>query len=308
MLRRHADGAFWLGRYVERAESTARMVDVHYHWGLESNAGLPSVEWDSILTISGLEDDFHARYPSVDEDAVLHFFAFDLKNPSSVMSCLASARENARSVRGQISSEMWESVNRWYLEMREWDLATMERRSVFDFFHRVKDGSHLFHGITTRTQPIGEARDFFNLGQFVERADQTARILDVRYQALADAEDTHRWLPVLRSVGAREAYLKTYRQGVSADRVAEFLVMNPNFPASILYCVSRMQHYLRRISGNGADVPANAAEREAGRLYSDLLYLTLPEIEDDAMHDFLEDVQRRFADVTTAVWETYLSY
>jgi uncharacterized alpha-E superfamily protein len=308
MLRRTADSAFWLGRYVERAEATARMVDVHYRSVLERSLGSGSIGWESILSISGQEEDFHARYPKTDEYSILHFFAFDQENPSSVISCIAAARENARAIRGQISSEMWESVNRWYLDLREWDIAVMEQRSAFDFFRRVKDGSHLFHGIVGRTLTIGEARDFFTVGQYLERADQTARILDVHYEDLASLEDPHGWTAVLKSVGAYEAYLKTFRQGVTADRVAEFLVTSPVFPASILFSVAGVQISLRRISGNQNPVPSNSAERTVGKLHSDLVYLTKEEMVDQELHEFLENVQERCADVGNAVWDTYLSY
>ena len=308
MLRRAADSAFWLGRYVERAEATARMVDVHYRSRLETSLGDPRIGWETILTISGLEDDFHARYDRADEETVLDFFAFDLQNPSSVMSCLASMRENARAIRGQVSTEIWETANRLYLDLREWDLKEMDRRSAYDFFRRVKDGSQLFHGVVARTMMMGEVRDFFTVGQFLERADQTARILDVQYEDLSKDGDAHGWIAVLKSVGAYQAFLRTAREGVSADRVAEFLVTDPAFPASILYAVSAIQISLRRLSGNGGAIPANAAERAAGRLHSDLIYLTADKIADQGLHDFLDDVQARCAEVGDAVWETYLSY
>lgn len=308
MLRRAADSAYWLGRYVERAEATARMVDVHYRSELEQSVGSGFIGWESILSVSGLEDDFKARYPKKDEYSILHFFAFDLENPSSVLSCITAARENARAIRGQISSEMWESVNRWYLDLREWDIAVMEKHSAFDFFRRVKDGSHLFHGIVGRTLTIGEARDFFTVGQFLERADQTTRILDVHYEDLAAVNDPHGWTAVLKSVGAYEAFLKHYRQGITADRVAEFLITSPVFPASILFSISGVQISLRRISGNQNPVPRNDAERAVGKLHSDLVYLTMDEIVDQDLHEFLDNVQARCADVSRAVWETYLSY
>lgn len=302
MLRRSADSAYWLGRYVERAEALARLVDVHFHSNLESSEG---GSWESILSISGMDEDFHARYETTDEASVLHFLAFDADNPSSVMTCLRAARENARAIRGQISGEMWEAINRWYIDLREWDVALMERKSAFDFFRRVKEGSHLFLGAALRTQAASESREFLKVGGFIERADATARILDVNHHSDLGA---HGWATMLQSVGAYEAYLKKYRHGIRKDSVMEFLVLNPNFPASILFSVGHVDDSLRRISGNRAPVPANDAERMAGRLYRDLLYLTVDEISDRGIHDFLEDVQVRCAEVGDAVWETYLSY
>ena len=307
MLRRAADSAFWLGRYVERAEATARIVDVHFHSRLET---ANDESWESILAIAGLDDDFHARYDVADESSVLHFLAFDPDNPSSVLSCLKSARENARAIRGLISGEMWEAVNGWYLDLREWDVAQVERKSAFDFFRRVKRGSHLFHGAALRTQAKGDAREFLKAGGFVERADGTARILDVKASTLgADEEaDLHGWTVVLQSVGAMEAYVRANRQGVSPEGVTRYLVLSPAFPASVLFSISNLEASLRSISGNRAPLPANEAERCAGRLYRDLLYLTVEEITERGMHEFVEDLQGRFAEIGDAVWETYLSY
>ncbi len=302
MLRRNADSAYWLGRYVERAEALARMVDVHFHSSLETTT---DGDWGSILTITGLDEDFRARYGAADEASVLHFLAFDDQNPSSVLSCLRSARENARAIRGGVSGEMWEAINGWYLEIREWDVAQMGRKSAFDFFRRVKQGSHLFHGAAVRTQAAGEAREFLKVGGFIERADATARILDVNHDAAVDA---HGWAVVLQSVGAYEAYLKSHRQGVRRESVLAFLALNASFPASILFSVARVEASLRNISGNFAPKPANPAELAAGRLYRDMLYLSVGEISERGVHDFLEDVQTRCAEVGDAVWETYLSY
>lgn len=305
MLRRAADSAFWLGRYIERAEALARMVDVHFHSNLEATT---DDRWESILAIAGLDEDFHARYPVADEPSVLQFLAFDPENPSSVVSCLRAARENARAIRGEISGEMWEAVNRWYLDLREWDVAQVERQSAFDFFRRVKQGSHLFHGASLRTQAKGVAREFLKVGGFVERADGTARILDVKATTLSDGADVHGWTVVLQSVGALEAYVREERQGVRAEGVTRYLVLSPSFPASILFCVANVESSLRSISGNLAPVPANEAERAAGRLYRDLLYLTVEEIADRGVHEFLDDLQKRLAEVGDAVWQTYLSY
>lgn len=327
MLSRHADASFWTGRYIERAEATARMIDVHYHFGLESPLVGETMRWSSILAISGLEDTFSQRYGEPTERAILEFFAFDPKNGSSIFSCLRSARENGRSIRDQISSEMWECLNRQYLDFREWDVERVLRNSPFAFFQKVKDGAHLFQGITNRTLMMGEARDFFDAGRFLERADQTARILDVKYHDLlpqfagvssgvrtGDAGsvggpvDTHGWVSVLKSVGAYEAFRKTNRRGVSPAAVAEFLVLNPQFPASVRHAIGRVEGCLRRISGNRDLTPANAAERELGRLYNDLNYLRAEEIVAEGLHEFLEDVQDRCTAIGNAIHATYLRY
>jgi uncharacterized alpha-E superfamily protein len=307
------------------------MIDVHYHFGLESPVVGDALRWSSILAISGQEKGFEARHPEADEEAILEFFAFDRDNPGSILSCLREARENARTIRDQLSSEMWECLNRLYLEVQQWDVHRVLLAGPFAFFHLVKDGSHLFQGITNRTLMMGEARDFHDTGRFLERGDQTARILDVKYHDLLPAfvdsppasggrtvaadvvsvggpVDVHGWVAVLKSVGAFEAFSKTYRRGVSPARVAEFLILNPQFPASVRHSVGRVDTCLRRISGNRDLAPKNDAERTVGRLYNELNYMRAEEIIAAGLHEFLQDVQVRFSEVGDAIFETYLRY
>jgi uncharacterized alpha-E superfamily protein len=329
VLSRHADASYWIGRYIERAEATARMIDVHYHFGLESPLIGEALRWSSLLPISGQEDLFHRLYPDTDERSILNFFAFDDKNPSSIASCIFYARENSRSIRDQISSEMWTCVNRYFIQYREWNLERLLSGSLFQFFEMVKEGSQLFQGITNRTLMMGEVRDFHDAGRFLERADQTARILDVKYHDLlpefAGAKplapiassdtgtvggvvDVHGWNAVLRSVGAREAFLKTHRQGVSPTRVAQFLILNTQFPASVRHGIGRVEGCLRRISSNRDLAPANEAERETGRLFSDLNYATAQDIVVGGLHEFLEGVQVKCSRIGEAIYHTYLRY
>src|SRR5580704_16514212 len=181
MLSRHADSAYWIGRYIERAEAAARMIYVHYHFGLESPLMGEALRWTSILAISGQDELFPTLYEQEDEESILQFFAFDERNPSSIYACLAGARENSRNIRDQISSEMWQCINRAYLDYREWSVDRVLSGSPFAFFESVKQSSQLFQGVTNRTLSMGETRDFHDTGRFLERADQTARILDVKY-------------------------------------------------------------------------------------------------------------------------------
>ena len=329
MLSRHADSAYWLGRYMERAEATARMIDVHYHFGLESRYVGEALRWSSILAISGNEEEFHERYDQLNERNILYFFAFDANNSSSVSACINSARENAQSIRDQISSEMWECVNRIYLNYRSWNVEKVLKRSPHSFFQLVKESSHLFQGIADRTLMTGETKDFYQCGRFLERADQTARILDVKYHDLlprfsADPVsitdeshdplsvggpiDTHGWTAVLKSVGAFEAFRKTHSQAVAPDAVAQFLILNPNFPASVRYSMRQVDKSIRRISGNHNVAPTNLAEREVGKLYNDLNYMRGEEIVSRGLHEFLEGVQERCNSIGEAVYATYLSY
>jgi uncharacterized alpha-E superfamily protein len=346
MLSRDADACYWIGRYVERAEATARMVDVHYHAALER--ALPDSEtespmrWQSILTISGSADAYYARYATENDRDVLHFFAFDPENPSSILSAWTSARENARAIREQLASEMWESLNIAYLQLREWNVERVLAGSPHEFFQSVKNASHLFQGILNRTMIMGEARDWLDTGRFLERAGQTARLLDVKYHdllpsagqkaegrgmrptlqpsvpdpLLSEADpfgvggplDTHGWIAVLKSVSAFEMYRKTCHEGIKPASVVGFLVLNPQFPASVRHGVGRVEGCLRRISGNQNREPATEPERLVGRLHADLTYTRPEEIILNGLHEFLDDVQIRCNAIGDAITRTYLSY
>ena len=336
MLSRDADACFWIGRYIERAEATARMIDVHYHFGLELPSIGETLSWSSILSISGGEEAFHARYGVEDERSILRYFIFDEANSDSIYSSIRSARECARAIREQLSSEMWESLNATFLEMRSWTLERVLEVSPHEFFQRIKNASHLFQGILNRTLMMGESRDFLDAGRFLERGGQTARILDVKYHVLlpkltksdaaiesVDIEaqpalpepdsvggpvDVHGWISVLKSVGAFEAYRKTYQRGVTPANVASFLILNNQFPASVRHCVGRVEAGLRRISGNTGRGPVNAAEREVGRLHHELNYLTADEIISRGLHEFLQDVLESCAGIGNAITEIYLRY
>lgn len=310
------------------------MIDVHYHFGLESPLVGRVFGWSSILAISGQEEAFIERYDHQDERSILEFFAFDPENSNSILACVRAARENARSIRDQISSEMWEGLNRFYLEFRHWNVDRVLTGSPFAFFQWVKDGSHLFQGITNRTLMMGEARDFHDAGRFLERADQTTRILDVKYHDLlprfsnpgiretvpptesrlldpvsvGGPVDVHGWIAVLKSVGAFEAFSKTFHQGVTPARVAEFLILNPQFPASVRHSIGRIDGCLRRISGNRDLAPKNEAERAVGRLYNDLNFTRAEDIVAGGLHEFLQGVQDRCLDIGDAVFQSYLVY
>ena len=338
MLSRHADACYWIGRYVERAEATARMVDVHYHAALES--GLPPegeypgetaspMRWQSLLAISGTEKEYYARHETENDRDVMEFFAFDTTNPHSIISVWKNARANARAIREQIASEMWESLNVSYLELLEWNVDRALLGSPYEFFQVVKNASHLFQGILNRTMLMGEARDWLDTGRFLERGVQTARLLDVKYHDLLPAYqdegnaaarlgveplgvgsmlDTHGWIAVLKSVSAFEMFRKTYKTGIRPASVVDFLILNPDFPASARHCIGRVESCLRRISGSGASEPATEPERIIGRLLAELKFSRPDEIIVSGLHEFLDDMQTRCMAVGDAITQTYLLY
>ena len=322
MLAREADAMFWIGRYVERAEATARIVDVQYHSELEGAFPLaqggesdPSALWGPILAISGDADLFEGFYGDDQaERNVLDFFAFRRDHPNSIMSCVSRARENARGVREMLSSEMYESLNMFFLEVTRWNVDKILDASPHGYFSQVKNASHLFHGITDRTMPRDEAWAFLECGMFLERADKTARILDVKYHILLGTDeiggtlDQHQWTAVLKSVGAFEAFRKANRFGITPGKVVSYLVRNPAFPASINYAITRVDRALRHLGGTRGLPAANRAERLVGRLRADLSFISTDEIIDQGLHQFLDQVQIRCIEIGSAISEVYLRY
>ncbi len=345
MLSREAGACYWIGRSVERAEATARMVDVHYHAALETflpaaleesregeSEDVSPIQWQAILAISGNLIGYDERYTLKNDRDVLHYFGFDPENPNSILSVWKSARENARSIRDQISSEMWESLNASYLKLREWDVDRVLTGSPHEYFQTVRDYSHLFQGILNRTLMMGEARDWIDAGRFLERADQTTRLLDIKYYDMlmgGDREGTeeeiaaeaaiesealdnlgplniHAWIAVLKSACAFEMYRKTYRDGIKPVNIVDFLVLNPKFPASVRHCVERVCGCLSRISGSGD--ASTEPERLLGRLRADLIYMRAPEVLAQGLHGSLNDIQNRAVSVGNAITRTYLSY
>ncbi|MDR3707123.1 MAG: alpha-E domain-containing protein [Capsulimonadaceae bacterium] len=341
MLSRDAEACYWIGRYVERAEATARMVDVHYHTALETflpyaaegpvgSEELNTLGWQPILAISGNAADYAKRYDKENDRDVLHFFAFDYDNPDSIISTWTKARENSRSIRELISSEMWEAINISYIELRSWDVDQVLKRSPHEFFYRVKNAAHLFQGILGRTMMLGEARDWLDIGTFLERAFQTARLLDVKYHDLLPGTlyhseepsdlvgvddpygvggplDTHGWTAVLKSVSAFEMFCKTHRNGINPTNVVDFLLLNAQFPASVRHGVDRVEASLRNIAVTAQGAPVSDPERQVGRLQAELMYNSSREIIEHGLHQFLVRVLAQCNTIGGAISRAYLS-
>ena len=297
MLSRVADSLYWMSRYIERAENNARIAGVHLQLLLDltnpSGAG-PQQQWDPI--ISSLEENefFSSLYDNPDGKAVIDFVSLQEKNPNSIHSCLTLARENARTTSEQISSEMWEQINRLYLFVKSDPAKKLARTSPYEFFKLIIAGSHLFQGITDATMTHGEGWDFIRIGKLLERADCTSRILDVKYHILLPSGekvggnvDTIQWMSVLRSCSALEAYRKLYVGQVAPWKVAEFVITHADFPRSIRFSVDSLDAALHRISGSGETHYANEAERLSGRLRSDLDYVTIGDIFKFGLHEYL---------------------
>ena len=247
MLSRVAESLYWMSRYIERAENNARIAEVNVQMLLDltnQRGADPNQQWDPI--ISSLEENelFASLYPTPDGKAVIDFVSLQKKNPNSIVACLTRARENARTTSEQISSEMWEQINKLYLFAKSDAAKKLLRASPYEFFKRIIAGSHLFQGITDATMTHGEGWDFIRIGKLLERADCTSRLLDIKYHILLPSGeevggnvDTIQWMSVLRSCSALEAYRKIYFGQVAPWKVAEFIITHSAFPRSIRFAV-----------------------------------------------------------------------
>lgn len=294
MLSRTADHLFWMARYTERAENTARMLDVNVQTALLPQSPEAAEQgWRAMLGISELLGEFDQRYGIVNSRDVLDFMVRDPHNPSSIASCLSQARANARAVRGALTTEAWETQNMTWLEMREMLKGDLLERDPSQFFEWVKYRSHLSRGVTIGTMLKDEAFHFIRLGTFLERADNTARILDVKFHGAGHGPrgnqeeeaqlDFYYWAAILRSVSAFEIYRKVYRDVITPQRVAELLMLRADMPRSLLACMEEVVSNLQQVRN---DVSAET-ERYAGKLHAELKFGDINEILAGGLHDYL---------------------
>jgi uncharacterized alpha-E superfamily protein len=308
MLSRTASMLYWMSRYVERAENNARILDVAYRMSLlTKDPGLQDQEWFAPLNITGALFPFSGRHSLVCAKEVLHFMALDPENPGSIYSCAKQARENARAVRGTITSEMWEVVNSTWLEMQNMDEDRLYARGVSSFFDWVKERSHLFRGVTFGTIRRDEAFQFHRLGTYIERADNTARMLDAKYHILlpsvtdvGGAVDYYQWSAVLRSVSAFESYRKVYRDVITPLRIAELLILRDDIPRSLHFCLRDVYDILCKVQ----NVNSYEATRQAGEIYAALQFGLVENIFANGLHEylttFLESTSRLGAEINAA--------
>ena len=311
MLSRVANSIYWMNRYVERAENVARFVDVNLNLLLDAPMGMDQ-QWEPIVITTGDQAFFQQRYGEATAENILKFLTFDRDYPNSIISCLRSARENARSVREVISSEMWEQVNDFYLMVNEAaDVGSLSE--LHRFFPEVKMASHLFAGVMDATMTYNEGWHFGQLGRLLERADKTGRILDVKYYILLPAVtdvgsslDDLQWIALLKSASAYEMYRKRqYR--ITPRSVTEFLILNREFPRSILFCLLEAERSLHKISGTTPGTWRTDSDRTLGRLRSELDYLTIDEIIQQGLHEFLDSLQIRLNDVGDKIFSDFFA-
>jgi uncharacterized alpha-E superfamily protein len=324
MLSRTADHLFWMARYMERAENTARMLDVNYQTSLLPQSADTALQgWSGLLSISELTWAYQQQHRQIDARNVMDFMVRDEGNLSSIWNCLRAARENARAVRGALTTEVWETQNQTWLEFNRMLKAGEFERDPGAFFEWVKFRSHLSRGVTVGTMLMDEALHFLRIGTFLERADNTARLLDVKFQALAGDDyfgptdggapppgapatpqevDFYHWSAILRSVSGFEIYRKVYRNVIRPEKVAELLILRPDMPRSLAACMNEVVANLQLV----ANQQSSETLRKAGRLQSDLRYGRIDEILATGLHAYLTQFLDRVGDLGVGISRDFL--
>jgi uncharacterized alpha-E superfamily protein len=314
MLSRIAESMFWTARYIERAEDTARILDVNYHMMLEQSSQAYRLRWDPLIVMAGEEKPFRQLYNEASAHTVFEFLAFRPDNPSSIVQCIAKARENARTIRERISREMWEDINGLYHTINRFDAMEEIAAGPHRFCDTVKFASHRFHGVTDATLPHDEGWQFLRIGWSLERAEATARLVDVQYHNLLEpasavaTPDNHQWMAVLKSVGAYEAYHRQYHSPIRPEKVADMLMLHPQHPRSIRFSATEVQAGLRAISGTGPGAYANEAERLTGKMLEGLRYDKIEEIFARGLSSYLMEILRTCRAIGEDIARTYFYY
>ncbi len=314
MLSRTADHLFWMSRYTERAENTARLLDVNYQTSLlPQSEGVALAGWQGLLSISELLPTYKEKHDVIAAREVMNFMVKDESNPSSILSCLSAARENARAVRGTLTTEVWETQNQTWLEVKRMVKQGDFESDPSQFFEWVKFRSHLSRGVTVGTMLMDEALYFMRLGTFLERADNTARLVDVKFHAVesdfygaANAKDQeydfYHWSAILRSVSGFEVYRKVYRDVIRPERVAELLILRPDMPRSLHASLNEVVSNLRMVANN----PLSETHRRAGKLRAELQYGRIDEILATGLHAYLTQFLDRVNDLGAHISRDFL--
>lgn len=311
MLSRVADSLYWMSRYLERAEHTARLIDVDLQLRLDQTPETGAERWlrliqavDAPLPPDGV----------IDAASLTQILTLDRTNPSSILSCVAAARENLRQVREQCSSEMWEQLNRLYLQVNSTTASEAWMLNSHVFFRAVQEGAHLFQGVTDSTMLHGEGWRYIQLGRFVERTDAIARLVGTHFAAGArtpdaavESEEYLEWVGLLKSCSAFEAYCKTYTAELRPVRVAEFLLLNSEFPHSVRFSVDRVHAALQAI-GEFTERRTEQPIRLAGRLQATLSFSQIDEIMGSGATGYVDGVRWQCAQVHNAIQQVYFDY
>lgn len=317
MLSRVASNLYWMSRYIERTENTARLLDVNLQLLIDFEGYVEGDEknfWEALVWSTGTFELFKETYDDTNSETVTDFLTFNRANPNSILSSVFQARENARMIRDQITHEMWECINGLYHFVREQTAKEIWTDDVYAFFSEIRGYSEKFQGLTDATFVRDEGYKFIQIGKFLERADQTSRIVDIKYfmllpesQEVNGPVDLAGWVAVMRSCSAFDAYHMKYFADIQAASVAELLLLERTFPRSMRFCMRQIEENLRAISETPEGMFSNNAEKLAGRLRSEIIYTTVDEIIKEGLHEFIDRIQVRLTEVNHAIYEQYLA-
>lgn len=312
LLSRVAESVYWASRYIERAENTARTIEVNLNLLLDL-PGQQADQWAPLYQISGDEEAFKSRGHKPTPENVMRFLTFDETYPNSIISCLYRARENARSVREVLSSEVFEQVNRFYLMVRAASQKGSSPKNPSDFYKEIRMASHMLEGLAYATMSHGEAWHFSRMGRMLERADQTSRILDVKYfillpevSAVGTPIDNVQWTAVLKSCSGFEMYRKEHGR-IDPAKIVEFLMMDKDFPRSMLHCVEAAGESCSAITGQELGRSRGNSGRRLGRVIADLTYAEAPAIIVKGLHEFIDTFQNSVGEVGLAIHDEFFS-
>jgi uncharacterized alpha-E superfamily protein len=310
MLSRVADNLYWMSRYLERAEHTARLLDVNLHGVLDATPQSAVGRWERLLAA------LHTTLPSdavEDVRSITQALAFDTSHPGSIVSCVITARDSARQAWEQISSEMWEQINRLFLYVSRQDIDELWRGEPHAFFAEIKEGSHLFQGITDSTMSHGEGWHFIQIGRCLERTSLTATLLDVHFTATDESADGEplsflEWVGLLKSCTAFEAYVKIFSPHVEPRSIAAFLLLNTDFPRSMRFTATGIRSGLHAIGRSVGSHGVARPERLAGQLQAALEFSQIDEIMSDDLHAYLDFIGRQCVQIHDAIQQTFVHY
>lgn len=317
MLSRAADSLYWMSRYLERAEHSARLINVHLNTMVGQAPGAAERYWQRLF------DALHADAPT-DEAGRIHIadpymairsLTFDRDNANSLVACVSAARENARQIREQLSSEMWEQINRIYLNLNQRTFDGVWNDQPHAFFREIENSTNLFQGLTGSTMMHDEGWRFIQMGSYLERALSTASLVHAHYAIYQDGgrsplptDEYLQWVGLLKSCSAFEAYCRVYTPTLHTAHIGEFLLLNPVLPRSLHFCADRMHQAAQQISSLSGNSRSQSVVRLTGRLQAKLRYGQIDEIVADGLHNFLDDILSLCHQIHSTIYRTYVDY
>jgi uncharacterized alpha-E superfamily protein len=313
MLSRVADSLYWMSRYLERAEHSARLIDVQLNLMLDQSTMSDDQRWRRVLACLGPAAVTEEN--PTEAQRISHMLSLDTTSRSSIVSCITEARENARQVREQISSEMWEQINRLFHDVKRPAFQSMWESQPIEFLHSIREKAHSFQGVTDSTMSHGEGWQFIQLGRFIERAMATATLLDVQYAELEQLSATNsdpgehlEWIGLLKSCTAFEAYCKVYTAEIRSMRIAEFLLLNAEFPHSVRFSIDMVASALSAIGTSSPARKADRAQKLTGRMRASLNFSQIDEVIGGGLHGYLENIQKQCNQIHSAINQIYVNY